>query len=160
LDEATRLMLDLAEADATMRTAPSDEARAFCADGAVRAKRLGLAAEHTRAALAYGREIMTGRVDPRMISLLEDALASVPAEERSLRAQVLSRLASALVPPTTDEAMARAIGYAREAIAIARATEHAPTLIHTLLWSGRAFGYVIPLQERIELMSELVSLSR
>jgi hypothetical protein len=160
LDESEKLMFDLAEADATMRTAPSDEARARCADCADRAKALGLAAAHTRAALTYGREIITGRVDARMVSLLEEALASVPLEEASLRAQVLSRLAAALVPPRDEEAVVRAVGYAREAIAIARATEHVPTLIHTLLWSGRAFGYMIPLQERVDLTSELASLAR
>jgi hypothetical protein len=119
LDEATRLVLDLTEVDALMRAAPSDEARARAADCAARAKMQGRAADHARAALAYGREFLTGRVDPLMVNLLEDALGQVPPEERSLRAQVLSRLASALVPPRSDEGIARAIRYAREAIAVA-----------------------------------------
>ena len=80
------LMLDLAEVDASMRAAPSDEARARSADCAARAKRQGLAVLHARAALTYGSEFLTGRVDPLMVSLLEDALASVPPDERSLRA--------------------------------------------------------------------------
>jgi hypothetical protein len=160
LDETTTLMLDLAEVDASMRAAPSDAVRARCVDCAARAKRHGLAAEHARAALTYGREILTGRVDPSMVGLLEDALTLVPSEERSLRAQVLSRLAAALVPPTSDEGMARSIGYAREAIAIARELEHVPTLLHTLVWSANALRYVIPLQERVDLTSELVSLAR
>lgn len=160
LDGAMTLMLDLAELNATMRTAPSDAARARAADCGARAMRLGLAVEHARAALTYGREILNGRVDPSMVGLLEDALASLPPSERSLRAQILSRLAAALSPPTSDEGMARAVGCAREAIAIAREVEHVPTLLHTLLWSARALIYLIPLEERVELLSELVSLAR
>jgi hypothetical protein len=95
-----------------------------------------------------------------MVRLLEDALGSIPAEERSLRAQVLSRLAAALSPPTTDEAMASSIRYAREAIAIARELGDVPTLLHALFWSTTALFYVTPLEERVELTSELVSLAR
>ena len=160
LDEATTLVLDLAEVDASMHATPSDEARARAADCAARAKRHGLAAEQARAALTYGRELLTGRVDPSMVSLLEDALATVPPEERSLRAQVLSRLAAALVPPTSDEDMERAKAYAREAIAIAREQNHVPTLLYTLVWGTHALLYSIPLEERVELTSELVSLAR
>jgi hypothetical protein len=160
LDEATMLMLDLAEVDASMRAAPSDEARARSADCAARAKRQGLPALHARAALTYGSEFLTGRVDPLMVSLLEDALASVPPDEHSLRAQVLSRLASALAPPASDEGMARAIRYAREAVAIARETRDVPTLLQTLTWSVHALMYATPLVERVELMSDLVSLAR
>jgi hypothetical protein len=160
LDEAMGLMLDLVLADAQMRARPSDEARALCADCASRANRLGLEVDQARAALTYGREIMSGRVDSLMVSLLEGALAVVPAAERSLRARVLSRLASALVPPQTDEGLAVALAHAREAIRLARETDDVPTLLHSLLWGGRALGYVIPLAERIALMSELVSLSR
>jgi hypothetical protein len=56
--------------------------------------------------------------------------------------------------------MARSIAYAREAIAIAREMEHVPTLLYTLVWSADALRYVIPLQERVDLTSELVSLAR
>jgi hypothetical protein len=161
LDEATALTLDLAIADASMRTTPSDEARALCADCAVRAKRLGLAGEQTRAALAYGREILTGRVDATMTGLLEDALAVVPADQTSLRAQVLSRLGSALVPPTTEAGLVTALGHAHEALSLARAQrQDVPTLLHTLLWTARTYGYVIPLADRVEHMTELVSLAR
>jgi hypothetical protein len=160
LDEVTTLVLDLADVDASMRATPSDEVRARCVDCAARAKRHGLAAEHARAALTYGRETLSGRVDATMVSLLEDALAMVPTEERSLRAQVLSRLAAALVPATSDDAMTRSIAYARDAIAIARQLEDVPTLLHTLAWSANALRYAVPLQERVELSSELVSLAR
>jgi hypothetical protein len=160
MGEATALALDLAYVDASMRAAPSDEVRARCAECAARAKRLGLAAEHARAALTYGREVLSGRVDGTMVSLLEDALAMVPPEERALRAMVLSRLAAALIPPARDEAEARAIAYAREALAIARPLEDVPTLLYTLVWSANALRYSVPLRERVELMSELVSLAR
>ena len=160
VDEITTLALDLADVDASMRAAPSDEVRARCVDCAARAKRHGLAVEHARAALTYGREILTGRVDATMVGLLEEAMAMVPADERSLRAQVLSRLAAALVPPISDEALARSNAYAREAVAIARALGDVPTLLYTLVWSANALRYAVPLDERVELTSELVSLAR
>jgi hypothetical protein len=160
LDEAMSLVLDLTVADAKMRGAPSDEARALCVDCAARAKRLGLAREQARAALTYGREVLTGRVDPRMIALLEDALAVVPAEETLLRAKLLSRLASALMPPLSDEALARGTAHSHEALSLARSANDVPTLLHTLLWTSRAFGYVIPLSARVEHLAELVSLAR
>jgi hypothetical protein len=143
-----------------MRAAPSDDVRARCVDCAARAKRHGLAVEHARAALTYGREILTARIDPSMVSLLEDALAMVPPEQRSLRAQILARLAAALVPPLTDESMARSIAYAHDAVAIARQLDCVPTLLFTLVWSANALRYATPLQERVELTSELVSLAR
>ncbi|HEX3346396.1 MAG TPA: hypothetical protein VHS09_17550, partial [Polyangiaceae bacterium] len=145
---------------ASMRATPSDEVRARCADCAARARRHGLAAEHARAALTYGREVLSGRVDPTMVSLLEDALAMVPPEERSLRAQVLARLAAALVPPTTDEGAARSIAYAREAVAIGRRLEDVPTRLYTLVWGANALRYSVSLDERVELTTELVSLAR
>jgi hypothetical protein len=160
LDERATLMLDLAEVDASMRTTPSDEARARAADCAARAKRHGLVAEHARAALIYGREIIVGRVDPTMVRLLEDALASIPPSDRSLRVQLLSRLAAALVPPRSDDGMTKAEGYAREALAIARETNDAPTLLHTLFWRIQTLLFALPLEERVELTSEIVSLAR
>jgi tetratricopeptide (TPR) repeat protein len=160
LDEASALLLDLAEVDATMRVAPSDAARARAADCAARAKQLGLAAEQARAALVYGAELLTGRVDSRMVNLLEAALDSLPQTERSLRAQILSRLSSALVPAASDEIFARSIAYGRAAIATARETSDVPTLLQTLRWSVHGLVYGVPLEERVELTSELVSLAR
>ncbi len=160
VDEATTLMLDLAEVDATMRTAPSDAVRARCADCAVRAERLGLATERARAALAYGREILTGRVDPRMVGLLEGALSTLPEGERVLRARVLSRLAAAISPPVTEEGRVAALRYARESVAIARETRDAPTLLHALLFSFHATAFLTPWQERLALFAELMPLAR
>jgi hypothetical protein len=160
LSEATALTLDLGEADATMRSTPSDEGRARAADCAARAKRLGLATEHVRAALVYGREVVTGRVDDTMVQLLADALARVPAAERSLRAQVLSRLAAAIIPANSDDAAAPALEYAREALAIARELDDVPTLLHTLRWCAHALVFSIPLEEFVALSNELVCAAR
>jgi hypothetical protein len=160
LDEPTTLLLDLTEVDAGMLATPSDEGRARAAECAARAKRHGLVREQARAALAYGRELLSGRVDPRMVGLLEDALSALSPEERSLRPQVLARLASALVPPLTDEDMERSKAYAREAIAIAREQGDVPTLLDALAWGSHAMIYAVPLEERVGLMSELVSLAR
>jgi tetratricopeptide (TPR) repeat protein len=160
LDEPTTLLLDLTEVDATMRAAPSDEARVRAADCAARAKRLGLAHERARAALVYGGELLTGRVDSRMVTLLEEALGSLPSEELSLRAQILARLSSALVPARSDETFAQSIEYGRAALVTARETNHVPTLLQTLRWSVHGLVYGVPLDERVELTSELVALAR
>jgi hypothetical protein len=160
IHEDTALILDLAEVDATMRTNPSDEARMRAADCAARAKRRGLALEHARAALSYGREVLTGLVDPTMVDLLEDALRLVPLAERELRALLLARRAAAMAPPNDAEGMVKSVEHARAAIALARETKHAPTLIDALLWSHHALIHHVPLQERVELTTELVSLAR
>jgi hypothetical protein len=160
LDEPTALLLDLGEVDALMRAAPSDHARTRAADCAARAKRAGLFGEHARAALVYGGELLTGRVDARMVNLLEEALVSLPHAERWLRAQILARLSSALIPARSDETFAQSIAYGRAAIATARETAHVPTLLQTLRWSVHGLVYGVPLEERVELTSELVSLAR
>jgi tetratricopeptide (TPR) repeat protein len=160
LAERTTLMFDLTEVDAIMRSRPSDEARARVAECAARAKRLGLAAEYARAALAYGRELLIGRVDRTMINLLEGALEVLPPSERALRALILARLAAAIAPPDSPEDLAKCVRYAREAIAVARELGHVPTLHDTLLWSFHALIYNVPMEEHLEVSSELVSLAR
>lgn len=160
MDEATTLALDVAAADATMRTAPSDEARTRCVDCAARAKRQGLAVEQARVAIAYGRELLTGRIDPVMVNLLEDALATLPVGERTLRALILSRLAAAIAPPSSEEDMTRSASCAREAIAIAHDLDDVPALLQTLLWSAHAVLYAVPLAERVEQTTEIMSLAR
>ncbi len=161
LDEVGTLALDLAEVDAIMRAAPSDEGRARAADCAARAERHGLAAAQARAALAYGREVITAHVDPRMVGLLEDALARLPREERSLRAQIRSRLAVALSPARSEEELRRSFEHAREAVAIAREVGHGPTLLQALVWLLHGpVVYCISGEERVELTSEIVFLAR
>ncbi|HTQ02567.1 MAG TPA: AAA family ATPase [Polyangiaceae bacterium] len=160
LSETTTLMLDLADVDARMSVAPSDELRARCADCGARAKALGLGVEQARAALTYGRELLAGRIDDSMVRLLEEALEALPPAERALRAQVLARLASALAPPRQDATFERCTRYAREALALARELDHVPTLLYALLWSFHALIYIIPLRERVDLLSELASLAR
>jgi hypothetical protein len=160
LDAPTALMLDLAEAEASMRSAPSDEVRARTTECAVRAEQQGRAVEYARAALTYGSELLTGRVDPLMVTLLENALALLPEEERSLRARVTARLAAALAPATTDEGMVRTVTYARESIALARAQCDVSTLLYCLLWSTPARVYTTPLEERLGITTELVALAR
>jgi len=160
LSETSALMLELAELDARMSTAPSDELRARSAVCAARAQRLGLGVEQARAALTYARELLTGRVDDSMVSLLENALAALPPEKLALRAQVLARLAAALAPPRTDATFENCQRYAQEALGIARGLNDVSTLLYTLLWCMHALMYVVPLRDRVDLLSELASLAR
>jgi hypothetical protein len=95
-----------------------------------------------------------------MVSLLEDALASVPSDDRVLRAQILSRLAAAIAPPSSSEQMTKVSAYAHEAMSIARDLDDVPALLHTLLWSAHALIYAVPLAERVELTTEIISLAR
>ncbi len=108
-DRATqRVELLLALADA--RSMASDDARARASYFGVAelADRLGLAEPLARAALwAGGRGDMAGLPDPRLIALLERALAALGPRDSARRSQLLSRLSGALtlVPGTLERRM-------------------------------------------------------
>src|SRR5262249_35354617 len=92
-----RTELQLALADA--RSMASDDARTREAyvDVADMADRLGLTEVLARAAFgAGGRGDMGGAPDPRLIGLLERALAALGPNDSTLRSRLLSRLSGAL----------------------------------------------------------------
>ena len=70
--------------------------------------------------LVYAAELMTGRRDPRMEALLEQAHGALPPGDSSLRARVTARLAASLVPSTNGVATRRAQALAYEAVDMAR----------------------------------------
>ncbi len=70
-----------------------------------------------RAALAQGAVLVYARVDPRLIAILEEARAALPAGDSPLRARVMARLAAAAQPAVEPE---QPMALAREAIAMAR----------------------------------------
>jgi DNA-binding winged helix-turn-helix (wHTH) protein/tetratricopeptide (TPR) repeat protein len=147
------LLLELGESQ--LRAGERDEARASFAEVADRTRVLGEPSLFARAALGLSPglfAIEVGVIDPLLITLLEEALAGLGQAESILRAQVLARLAIALV---WSEAEARRDEQSKEALAVARAVGDPATLAlaliarHGVLWAPSRLG------ERIEILEEL-----
>ncbi|MCC6622969.1 MAG: hypothetical protein IT385_17050, partial [Deltaproteobacteria bacterium] len=116
-DRRARAELLLAEGLARARADDARRGAALCAQAAELARALGDPALFARAALGYGADFTFGSTDRVLVRLLEEALAGLPADNVTLRAHVLSRLAAAL-QPAADPAVP--VRMAREAIALAR----------------------------------------
>lgn len=157
LGERDALALDLVVADATMR---SDGAagRELAARAAETARRLASPIDEARAALVYGMELVPARVDPRMVRILEGALAVLPETEIALRARVLARLASALIPPSSDEELETARRYADLALRLSLEDGRPETRTHVLRFVASALGYSGSVAWRVALISELMGL--
>jgi DNA-binding SARP family transcriptional activator/tetratricopeptide (TPR) repeat protein len=97
-DERTRCELLLERGEAEIRAGRTADAKETFLGAAVRARQLGLSQALARAALGYGGRILWVRAgdDERLVPLLEEALAALPAQELELRARLLGRLAGAL----------------------------------------------------------------
>lgn len=160
VDDRSSLALDLIVAEADMRAGRVEDARARCVACADRAIELGDAAALARAALTYGLELISGRVDPVMIRLLERALALLGEEPSDTRARVLARLAAAKTPPRSDDEAAEAIAMARTAMTLARASRDPLTLLYCMRFAASAFGPAIDTPERHAFIEELMSLAR
>src|SRR5205814_2265088 len=113
---ACELLIGLGEA--RIRAGAMQQGQELCVRAAEIARALPEPRLLARAALVYGTELLGGRVDPQMVSLLRDALAAVGGDAPALRARLLSRLGSALVPSSPENHI-EAEGMAREALAIA-----------------------------------------
>jgi len=98
IDKASACGLLVDWGEALLLSGSSARGRDVCARAASLAKTLGESSLLARAALAYGAEIQTASRDERMIVLLRDALASLGDQESALRARLMARLASALIP--------------------------------------------------------------
>jgi DNA-binding SARP family transcriptional activator len=130
-DRSMRCELMLALGDAQARAGNMPEARETFVAAAELARRLGDGEGLARAALGYGGRFVWLRAgrDQRIVSLLEDALASLPPEDSSLRVRVLARLAGALRDLHSPE---RRVSLCREAVASARRLGDAATLAYAL----------------------------
>jgi hypothetical protein len=123
---------------------------------------IGLARERrdpltlARAVSIYGSVFVLGVVDPRLVALLEEALAGLEDEHVQLRAQLLARHAAALQPATDPR---RPIELAREAIALARESNDAPTLLATIRNAVSAMMDLGDPRERILLNEEHIALA-
>ncbi|MGH2597787.1 MAG: ATP-binding protein, partial [Dehalococcoidia bacterium] len=123
VDVCTRAELSLALGDALTRAGDFDAARASYLQTIEDARRLSPCAADdpaallARAALGVSMAADTGRHDPALIGLLEEAAAALSAEDSALRARVLARLAVAQIP--TAGAEERRMALSEEAVAMA-----------------------------------------
>ena len=111
------LLLALGEAQARSgEMAPAKETFARAADVA---SRLDLAELLARAAIGYGGRFVWVRSgkDPRLVPLLQDALAALPEDDSVLRVKLLARLAGALRELPSARPVA---SISREAVDMAR----------------------------------------
>ena len=138
------------------RMGRSQQGREACERAATLAEREGSAEVLARAALAAGSEIVPGRVDVRLVELLERALVGL-AEGSPLRAQVMARLAAAMVPGLNPE---RSGKLARDAVAEARALGDRRVLAQVLSTARAASTAADDLDERMAADRELAALAQ
>jgi tetratricopeptide (TPR) repeat protein len=148
------LLLELAAAQ--LGAGQVDAGHETCLRAVALARRLRDADGLARAALIYGSVFVFARIDRTLIGLLDEALASLPAEDTPVRAQLLGRLAAALQPaPDPDVPMA----IARDAIAMTRRLGEPAIHLDVLHAGSSALLYFADPAERIGLNRELVALA-
>jgi hypothetical protein len=157
-DPLVRCDLLLGLGDSQMRAGDAAGARETFLGAAGIARRLGLAAQATQAALGYGGRFVWARAanDRHLIPLLKDALAAVGDGESEARALLLARLSGALrddLDPGPRDA------YSREAVALARRLGDPATLAYAL--DGRFAAIWAPDtdRERQAIADEIISLA-
>jgi hypothetical protein len=120
------------------------------------ARQIGDATQFARATLGYaGRSYDAEAIDPILRDLFEEALATVPATERSLRAKLLARYAEALHPVDG----ARAIELTDEALAILRNFPDDDALTTAVAARHMALLHIDHHAERLEVGSMWVELA-
>ena len=135
-DDARRAELLCKLGVAQIRLGQSRAGRDSCERSAILADRAKRPELFAQAALAFGLELLPGRVDPRLVELLEAALALEPPGA-ALRAQVMARLAAAMMPTLEPD---RPLDLARDAIAAARALGDRRVLAQVLAMARSALA--------------------
>lgn len=128
-DARLQLRIDLLRGRCLIGQGQAEVGRALCLEAAERASALGEAPLLAAAALAYGSLFRIGTVDPKLVALLERALAALPARDSPLRAHLLARLAAARQP---DPDPGRPIALAHEAISMAERSGDLAARVATL----------------------------
>ena len=132
-------------------------ARATFQAAAQLARRHGQLDQLGGAALGFaGRYSEAGIIDHAAIGLLEEALAALPEEDSTLRAQLTARLADAL--QFTGES-ARTTALSHEALLMARRLGDTRTLITALESRHTALLHIEHLDERLRLSEEILGLA-
>ena len=137
-----------------------------CQRSAALAEQVGRPEIYARAALAFGAELVPGRVDQRLVGLLESALLQQQQQEQQhgrpsneeLRPLLMARLAAALMPAPSS---ARALALARAAIDEARrlGSPNQHLLAQVISTARAAMTPADDLDERATLDRELAALA-
>jgi tetratricopeptide (TPR) repeat protein len=155
--QSADVLLELGDAQA--RAGWADEAAATLEKVAERAERLGLATHLARAALGLGGRFVWARAvrGSTQTQLLEKALAGLPADEISLRARLLARLAGL----QRDLGSAQLnIARCREAVALARRAGDQDALCLCLTVLGIYEGSLGTTSRFFEITDELAAAAR
>lgn len=151
-----RAELLLLLANARLQAGHITSGRAACHEAAHVARQIHSASLLARAALCCGSVFVFAKVDRRLVGLLQDALAALPPDAASERAEVSARLAAALQPSPTPEVP---ITLARDAIALARRQDDAPLLLRVMRSAISALMDMGPADERLVLNREYRALA-
>ena len=153
--------LEILCGEALMRSGSIERGRAHCVRAAELAAELGCAEEQARAALVYGSEVVGAPiVDPVMVRLLETALEAAGSGDSMLAAKLSARLAAALIPPPSDEALRRIQAMASSSQAMARRLGDAETQLYVGEYGRQGVGYSIPSEERFALTRQTMRLAQ
>jgi AAA ATPase domain len=160
LERRCELLLRLG--DARWRAGDTRAARASFEDAADLARRIGDGEMLAHAALGYvvglGGFLLFARfeVGASGSGLLEDALAALPEQDSSLRAQVLARLAVEISPSTEIE---RRLALSIEAVEMSRRLEDSEALATALHARHWALGAPEMVRDRLANTEEMLALA-
>ena len=122
------------------------------------ARRAGLPEQLARAVLGMtGRFYEAAVADPRIVSLVEEALEALSDEASPLRARLLARLADSLHVAEDEE---RQAAISLQAVEMARALEDPDALTVALMARHSALLHVAHLDERLQIAGEHLALAR
>lgn len=130
-------------------------ARRTCLEAAEYARALGEPALLARTALEYGRMFVFARVDPALVSLLEEAERALPKGDVGLRARLMARHAAAQQPAVDPRGP---IEEARAAVQLARTVNDSAVLLDTLRSATSAMADLGDVRERVALNREFAEL--
>jgi hypothetical protein len=157
---ALRLDLELVEAEAHVRQGQVSEGKAASARAAAIAREAGARDLFARAALVYGSELASGRVDPHMVALLREALASLDETDSALRVRLMARLSAALTPALTPTDLRETRNLMTDALAMARRLGDRSTLLYALQFAATVTLVASDEAERLSALEEALALAR
>lgn len=159
-DDRLRFDMLMSHGEAESRGGSLDVAREVFAEAVEMGRRMGSPRDIAAAVIGYSGRLVWARAgdDPRLVSLLREALVMLGGDDDSVRARLLVRLACALrgQPGAHQESDA----LSRQAVELARALDDDLTLTYVL--GGRAWAIWWPdnTVERVEIAREMLEIAR
>ena len=154
-DEAERCERLLLLGEVQHRAGDGDAARRSFREAIALARRLQDPEQLARAALGIAPWGPTGRADPTMVALLEEALDALGENDSAPRARLLARLAVEL---RFEDAWDRRAALSRQAVAVARRVGDPTTLALTLFQVHWPLWRPDNVDERLAMATEVVRL--